>query len=98
MNSSSGKEVVVENIYGKWSSNPSAPFDKPFYLILSVSAGGTSGWFPDDIGDKPWYDADEGAMKNFAEAQDTWASTWPSDDHERAMRVESVKMWRQYCD
>ncbi len=27
-----------------------------FYLILNVAAGGTSGWFPDEEGDKPWND------------------------------------------
>ena len=27
-----------------------------FYLIINLSAGGTSGWFPDGVGDKPWYD------------------------------------------
>ena len=28
-----------------------------FYLIINLSAGGTSGWFPDNIGGKPWIDA-----------------------------------------
>ena len=27
-----------------------------FYLIINLAAGGTSGWFPDDVGGKPWYD------------------------------------------
>lgn len=25
-----------------------------FYLIINLSAGGTSGWFPDSVGNKPW--------------------------------------------
>ena len=27
-----------------------------FYLIMDVAVGGTSGWFPDGKGDKPWLD------------------------------------------
>ena len=33
-----------------------APFDQPFYLIMNVAVGGTNGWFPDGVGDKPWLD------------------------------------------
>lgn len=33
--------------YGGWTA---------FYLILNVAVGGTSGWFPDGYGDKPWLD------------------------------------------
>lgn len=47
-------EVVLKN---PWEGRPnSAPFDQQFYLILSLSVGGTSGWFPDDAGGKPWLD------------------------------------------
>jgi hypothetical protein len=31
-------------------------FRKVFYLIIDLAVGGTSGWFPDDKGGKPWYD------------------------------------------
>ena len=27
-----------------------------FYLIIDLAVGGTSGWFPDNKGNKPWYD------------------------------------------
>jgi hypothetical protein len=27
-----------------------------FYLIINLAAGGTSGWFPDNKGGKPWFD------------------------------------------
>lgn len=27
-----------------------------FYLVIDLAAGGTSGWFPDGVGGKPWYD------------------------------------------
>lgn len=32
-----------------------------FYLVLSLAAGGTSRWFPDGQGEKPWFDASDGA-------------------------------------
>ena len=66
-----------------------------FHLILSVAAGGTSGWFPDDIGDKPWHDGSVTAMRDFAKVQDTWYSTWSATDADRAMRVKSVKIWEK---
>ncbi|KZT06745.1 glycoside hydrolase family 16 protein [Laetiporus sulphureus 93-53] len=87
-------EVVVENIWEQAGGGPNAPFDQEFYLILDVAAGGTNGWFPDSEGDKPWYDGSDTAMREFAEAQSTWAASWPSDAADRAFRVSSVKMWK----
>ncbi|OCB92028.1 hypothetical protein A7U60_g659 [Sanghuangporus baumii] len=85
-------EAVVENI---WEGQPNAaPFDQEFYLIISLSVGGTSGWFPDKVGDKMWFDGSATAMTDFAKEQDEWFSTWPSSDDDRALRVDSVKMWK----
>ena len=33
-----------------------------FYLVIDVAAGGTSGWFPDNKGGKPWYDGSLSAL------------------------------------
>ena len=44
------------------ASSYSAPFDKPFYLIMNVAVGGTNGWFPDGIGNKPWFDSSDSAF------------------------------------
>ncbi|KZT63256.1 glycoside hydrolase family 16 protein [Daedalea quercina L-15889] len=71
-----------------------APFDQSFYLILDLAVGGTSGWFPDGVGDKPWLDASSAAMHDFAQAQDTWYATWPQSIDERAFIIDSVKMWQ----
>ncbi|KAI0338487.1 concanavalin A-like lectin/glucanase [Trametopsis cervina] len=71
-----------------------APFDKPFYLIMNVAVGGTNGWFPDGVGDKPWLDGSNVAMSSFARQQAEWYATWPADPKERAMVVDSVKMWQ----
>ncbi|KAL4063685.1 glycoside hydrolase family 16 protein [Scleroderma citrinum] len=97
MNMSSGKYIVVED---PWSSinggSAAAPFDQQFYLVVDLAAGGTSGWFPDNVGSKPWLDGSEDAMRAFASAQDTWSATWPSSADDRAFRIDYVKMW-QLC-
>ncbi|KAF5339550.1 hypothetical protein D9611_011422 [Ephemerocybe angulata] len=86
-------EVVVENIWEKAGGGHNAPFDQPFYLIINLAAGGTSGWFPDDEGGKPWYDTSLTAMRDFTRDQDNWSKTWPESKDDRAFRIDSVKMW-----
>jgi hypothetical protein len=39
------------------TSEPDATFVIEFYLVIDLAVGGTSGWFPDDVGGKPWYDS-----------------------------------------
>ena len=113
-----GSEWIVTPNPWEGGTNAS-PFDKPFYLVLDVAAGGTNGWFPDGVGDKPWLDGSlseyhrhmvsiffsaslltfhitAAAMRDFAKAQDTWYETWPKNIADRAMVVDSVKMW-QLC-
>ncbi|KAI9438525.1 glycoside hydrolase family 16 protein [Lactarius indigo] len=65
-----------------------------FYLILDLAAGGTSGWFPDKLGNKPWFDGSASAMRDFANQQSTWSATWPSNDDDLAFRIDSVRMWK----
>lgn len=58
------------------ASNSIAPFDQEFYLILNVAAGGTNGFFQDNVGDKPWINGDrQTAMKAFWDARSEWEST-----------------------
>jgi beta-glucanase (GH16 family) len=97
MNASSGKEVVVEDPWSTaFGGSAAAPFDQDFYLVIDLAVGGTSGWFPDSVGGKPWYDGSATAMRDFAAAQDTWSATWPSSADDRAFRIDYVKMW-QLC-
>ncbi|EJD35002.1 concanavalin A-like lectin/glucanase [Auricularia subglabra TFB-10046 SS5] len=72
-----------------------APFDQEFYLILNVAVGGTNGWFPDNIGDKPWFDNSPTAMKDFIEAKDKWYPTWPTDVKKRGMAIDWVRMYQK---
>ncbi|KAL0953508.1 hypothetical protein HGRIS_004734 [Hohenbuehelia grisea] len=87
------EEIVLKNPWEGRSN--AAPFDQPFYLIMNVAVGGTSGWFPDNIGGKPWLDQSSTAMRDFARAKDEWYPTWPVDVKQRALAVDYVKMWQK---
>lgn len=79
----------LKNPWGNALAN--APFDKPFYLILSVAAGATNGYFEDEKGGKPWKDDSPTAAKEFWDARETWHPTWTQP----AMQVKKVVMWQQ---
>ncbi|KZV75015.1 glycoside hydrolase family 16 protein [Peniophora sp. CONT] len=90
--SNGSQEIILPNPWvGRGNS---APFDRPFYLILDVAVGGTNGWFPDGVGNKPWLNGALTAMEDFARAQDKWYPTWPQNEDDRALRIDSVKMWQ----
>ncbi|KAF7559013.1 hypothetical protein G7046_g5140 [Stylonectria norvegica] len=74
----------------------STPFDRPFYLGISVGVGGTSGWFADGIQGKPWADGSTTPRKDFWDARDQWGPTWTQLGHGE-MIVKKVSMWQQ-CD
>ena len=60
-----------------WVNEPnSAPFNREYYIIMNVAAGGTNGYFPDGVGGKPWTDASPTAVNDFYSAQSTWYQTW----------------------
>ncbi|KAH9994641.1 concanavalin A-like lectin/glucanase domain-containing protein [Russula vinacea] len=67
-----------------------------FYLVLDLAAGGTSGWFPDRLGNKPWFDESASAMRDFSSQQSTWSATWPDNDDDLSFRIDSVRMWN-FC-
>ena len=47
-----------------------APFNKEFFLILNVAVGGTNGYFPDELGSKPWRNNDDHAINAFWKGKD----------------------------
>ena len=87
--------------FGNWSnsgfSNPwtsggqNAPFDEQFYLIINLAVGGVSGFFPDDMGNKPWSDSSPHAVNEFWDQYDQWGPTW--DGEGAALKIDSVKVW-----
>ena len=80
-------EVAVQDIWQLAGGTAAAPFDQEFFLIIDLAVGGTSGWFPDGVGGKPWLDSSDDAMAKFAAAQSTWSKTWPSSANDRAFRM-----------
>nr|KAG5695034.1 hypothetical protein BaRGS_015858 [Batillaria attramentaria] len=84
------------NLHNVWSSGTkSAPFDKPFYLILDVAVNG--GQFSENYVNqpypKPWTLHEPDAMQKFWAARHLWKPTWHGEG--TAMKIRSVKM-QQY--
>lgn len=85
--------IILEN---PWANGTiAAPFDQSFYLILDLAVGGTSGWFPDGAGGKPWLDESTTPMLDFWRQKDTWYATWPTDNDARSLVIDYVKMYQQ---
>lgn len=84
--------------FGEWRTPPwnnpwvtrgdNAPFDRRFYLILDLACGGTDGYFPDGIGNKPWSDSERLAVNSFYDNATQWYPTWTSP-----FAIDSVKVW-----
>ena len=66
----------------------SAPFNKRFYLIINLAVGGTNGYFPDNLGGKPWSNTSPHAINEFWAARDAWHPTWT-----HPMVIDSVRVW-----
>ena len=85
-----------------WPTN-AGPFDQPFYLVMNVAVGGTTGYFPDEWCSKPWQS--NTTTKNyypvgdFLGAQSQWFSTWSMDgttvSDNAAMEVEEIRYWQE---
>ena len=73
-----------------------APFDKPFYIILNVAAGGTNGYFPDSWTNaaypKPWSNESPTGPRDFWNAVDLWYPTWEGES--AAMEIDSVVVYK----
>jgi hypothetical protein len=71
-----------------------APFNREFYIILNVAAGGTNTYFPDGECGKTWTNDDPRAPNTFWNSKDEWYSTWNyPETNQSAMKVDSVKVW-----
>jgi len=93
---------------GGWAANPAidnpwrsgsnaAPFDSRFYIVINLAVGGTGGYFPDGVGNKPWTDASANAVNDFYAAQPQWYATWPQTGGAGAgspFIVDYVRVWQ----
>lgn len=64
-----------------------------FYLIINLAVGGTGGYFPDGVGDKPWTDSDPQASAAFYRNRAQWLPTWQGEA--AALQVDYVRVWQQ---
>lgn len=81
-----------------WEGSNAAPFDQEFYLIMNVAVGGTAGFFPDGVGNKPWSDKSEHAVNEFYAAKDDWYPTWgPESGLDRALAVDYIRVYKHDC-
>lgn len=74
------------------NSDNSAPFNQEFNLIFNVAVGGTNGYFPEGMGNKPWSNQSPTAAKDFWLAKSQWLPTWPTDE-KRALAIDYVRVW-----
>jgi beta-glucanase (GH16 family) len=75
-----------------WLGQPNAaPFNQEFYLVLNLAVGGTSGYFPDGQGPKPWSDKSGKSTNEFWNARGAWQQTWKGEG--AALKIDSVKVW-----
>jgi beta-glucanase (GH16 family) len=74
------------------AGNDIAPYDQKFYLILNLAVGGTNGWFPDAMADKPWQDVNGiNARTSFWQAESQWGPTWTQP----TLQIKKVEIWQQ---
>jgi len=67
-------------------------FGQEFYILLNVAVGGTGGYFPDGLGNKPWSDNDAHAVNAFYNAIGQWYPTWQGENS--AMQIDYIKVWQ----
>ena len=85
--------------YNPWSHGSNlSPFDEEMFLILNLAVGGTSDYFPDDIGNKPWNNKGGAASQSFYDAKDEWLPSWTDNQSNTisdnaALQIESVKIY-----
>lgn len=87
--------VWKEGDYNPWvnAGNNAAPFDQEFYIIINIAVGGTTGWFPDNEGNKPWTNADKLAERKFWEAKSQWLPTWKLESDDATLQVDWIRVY-----
>lgn len=80
------------NFKNPWvGEDNSAPFNQEFHIILNLAVGGTGGYFPEGVGNKPWSNSDGHSINAFWNARGAWLQTWQGES--AALQVDSVNVW-----
>lgn len=76
-----------------WAGRPNAaPFDQQYYVVFNVAVGGSTDYFPDGMGGKPWSNASPHTVDDFYNAKGQWYPTWKGDSV--AMQIDYIKVWQ----
>ena len=83
---------ICANFNNPWAGRSnSAPFDHQFYFVFNVACGGTNGYFPDGVGNKPWSDTDPRSVNTFYNNRASWLPTWNGSN--TALKIDYVRVW-----
>lgn len=94
-----GNGTIITNPWASAEDQHIAPFDQEFYLRIALLAGGTDGYWQDDLPNKPWRNSDDRsqAMQRFLNYVDVWSPTWPSGDkiRDRGMAIDKISVYQR---
>ncbi|KAK4335450.1 glycoside hydrolase family 16 protein [Rhodotorula toruloides] len=94
-----GNGTIIANPWATAANQHVAPFDQAFYLRLAVLAGGTDGYWQDDLPNKPWRNSDARpqAMTRFANWANVWMPSWPSGDkiRDRGLAIDKIEVFQR---
>jgi beta-glucanase (GH16 family) len=87
------KGEFSDNFQNPWRGEQErgAPFNQEFHIIINLAVGGTVGFFPEGVGNKPWSNSDSNAVNKFYDAKNQWYETWKNPDVD--LEIDSVKVW-----
>ena len=75
-----------------WAGQPNnAPFNQEFFFTFNLAVGGTNGYFPDGVGNKPWSDTDPHSINSFYNNRGAWLPTWNGEA--AALKIDYIKVW-----
>lgn len=92
-----GNDKDLEN---PWiQGTPMAPFDKEFYIVISLAVGGVSDYFSDNFENrpypKPWPNSSQKAPLLFWRAKNKWFKTWTLSHDSADFQIDYVKILSQ---
>nr|ADK77876.1 lipopolysaccharide and beta-1,3-glucan binding protein [Portunus trituberculatus] len=88
-----------DSIDNPWTSGSKmAPFDQKFYIVINLAVGGTGGFFPDGIAEKPWSNDSPQAFLDFWNGRGKWLPTWEQGEgkisEKAALQADYIKVWK----
>jgi len=71
-----------------------APFNQKFYISMRNAVGGTKGFFPEEMCEKPYQDdSEEFAVNQFYDNKFMWYPDWNLDTNDAALKIDYIKVY-----